>query len=154
MITNYKELHEYADILFKGMRNLSSIEEEVNRQKEGIRNLFDYIEKLEQAQQLPANSSMDEKLNVLSAKVKKLKDKFGALKKEIRAALGDIGNRNLQYSDELTKSVTSVPSNTEEVDSPSSVSSLEENSNKNSRLDNAIAEMEKMVKDLQISLAD
>ena len=154
MITNYKELHEYADILFKGMRNLSSIEEEVNRQKEGIRNLFDRIEKLEKAQQIPANSAMDEKWNVLSAKVKELEDKFGALKKEIRAALGDMGNRKLQYSDELTKNVTSVPSNTEEVDSSSSVSSLEENSNKNSRLDNAIAEMEKMVKDLQISLAD
>ena len=144
MSRGYKELHEYISTLYEGMRNLSNIEEDKNRQKEGIRNLFDQIVKLERAQQSPADSAINEKLDVLSRKVKELENKFGNLKKEVYDVINKENLQNLSAAEERLG-----VGNAEEVEPANSESSIQESENKSNRLDDAFADFDKQLADLQ-----
>lgn len=136
----YKELHEYVETLFQGARGMSDVAENVDRQDKIIRNLNERIEKLEQAQQPPANSSINEKLDVLSRKVKELESKFGNLKKVVY----DVINKgNSSAVEELGIG------NVEEVEFTNSESSAQEDDSKSNRLNDAFADLDKQLADLQ-----
>lgn len=136
----YKELHEYVETLFQGARDMSDVAENADRQDKIIRNLNERIEKLEQAQQPPADSSINEKLDVLSRKVKELESKFGNLKKVVYDV---INKENSSAVEELGIG------NVEEVEFTNSESSSQEDDGKSNRLNDAFADFDKQLADLQ-----
>lgn len=113
---------------------------EVERLKEDFELLSKRIEKLEQAQQSSNSGSINEKLDVLSRKVKELESKFGNLKKVVY----DVINKgNSSAVEELGIG------NVEEVEFTNSESSTQEDDSKSNRLNDAFADLDKQLADLQ-----